>query len=594
MHLPLEACRVTWLTHLRTILIALSAFTICCGLVTQMLARALGYDAALGTPLLELGSVHLYAPFSFLSWSVAWAPVAPSLLVVSLGLALVCALAAYAVAIVFAKLEPITLADPLYWRDLASWRELGHYGLLRDEGLALGAVRRHAWAKYRTVRSEASACVFLGKPEHTDDAVLAALRAWAGSLVLVDARGSIAERLGREDVLRFAPGRSDAISINPLLAIRGGLHAWEDGRQLAAALLANSHAVPQTTIEAFALLMLDQLLCAPLEARALACLRQRLIDPTTLVTELCGRWAAQPKADAAPAIWEMIRVARAQRAEPDQALTDFARIDLALASFAAAKFVNASSAHHLNWVQFVSSASPQTLVLSLENTGAAGAPLVQGLLAQLATHHSSACDAPPLLVAIDAAAARLMAEQLAVALPIGPSAKLLIQTPDTSDIGRLMVAWVGQSPIVAIGPQTDASAQDLSQRAGRCVVFEPMPHAISRWRRLMLPIWLKQEVDRLPATALKSASPIEAFLIRPNQKAARMRVLIGAGATCFVAPSAQAQHDWSAPPVDSTPLPEAPGADGDSPPRPGPAATKLRRALTRTAAKPANKGARTK
>lgn len=181
---------MTWLTHLRTIVIALGAFALCCGLVTQMMARALGYDASLGAPLLELGSLRLYAPFSFLQWSLAWASVAPSLLFLSLGLSIVCALAAYAVAIVFAKLEPITLAEPSPWRDLASWRKLRHYGLLRDEGLALGAVCRHALAKYRTVRSDARSCVFLGQPQHTDDAVLAALGSWAGSLVLVDARGA--------------------------------------------------------------------------------------------------------------------------------------------------------------------------------------------------------------------------------------------------------------------------------------------------------------------------------------------------------------------------------------------------------------------
>ncbi|MCA8884982.1 MAG: hypothetical protein KDA35_00075 [Hyphomonadaceae bacterium] len=280
---------MSWLTHLRTIVIALSAFTLCCGLVTQMLARALGYAPELGAPLLDLSGLHLYAPFSFLSWSLAWASAAPSLLPLSLCLAIVCALAAYAVAIGFAKLEPISFAEPSPWRDLASWRDLRHCGLLRDEGLALGAVRCHAWAKHRTIRSDTRACVFLGQSAHTDDAVLGALGSWAGTLVLVDGRRKLSERLGRQGVLRFAPGRSDGVSINPLLAIRGGLHAWDDARQLAGALLASTHAVPQTAIDAFALLMLDQLLRAPLDARTLAGLRRRLIDPTTLVAELCGR-----------------------------------------------------------------------------------------------------------------------------------------------------------------------------------------------------------------------------------------------------------------------------------------------------------------
>jgi len=586
---------VTWLTHLRTIVIALSAFTLCCGLVTQMLARALGYAAALGPPLLDLGSLRLYAPFSLLSWSVSWAPVAPSLLVLSLCLSIVCALASYAVAIVFAKLEPIALAEPSPWRDLASWRELGHYGLLRDEGLALGAVRRHAWAKYRTVRSDARRCVFVGQSQHTDDAVLAALRSWAGSLVLVDARGALAERLSREDVLRFAPGRSDAISINPLLALRTGLQAWNDARQLAAAILANTYEAPQTAINAFALLMLDQLLCAPLEARTLASLRHRLIDRAALVASLCSRWSAEPKADAAPAIWEMVRVARAHRADPDQALTDFGRIDQALAIFADARLVDATSAHHLNWADFISAPTPQTLVLSLENIGPPAASLVRALLAHLATHRSCASDAPPLMLFVEADAARILVKQTGATLPISPNTKVLIQSTDIAHAECLIDMSQREGPIVAIGPQTDANAQSLSRRAGYCAVYGPIPFEIYRWRRLMFPDWLKQEVERLPTAALKSALPSDALLVAPDHKPVRMRVLVGGGVTRFTAPTAtSAQHDWSAPPTDGVRPPEPPAADAVSPVLAGPKATKLRRALTRTATKPANKGVRTK
>lgn len=583
-----------WLTHMRTIMIAASAFTFCCGLVTQMMARALGYDASLGPRQLDLGSVHLYAPFSFLSWSVSWAPVAPSLLVLSFCLALVCGLAAYAVAIVFAKLEPIALAEPSPWRDLASWRELGHYGLLRDEGLALGAVRRHAWAKYRTVRSNTRRCVFVGQSQHTDDAVLAALRSWAGTLVLVDARGALAERLGREDVLRFAPARSDAISINPLLALRGGLHAWNDARQLAGALLANTYEVPRTAVDAFALLVLDQLLCAPLEARSLASLRHRLIDRAALLASLCSRWSAEPKADEAPAIWEMVRVARAQRADPDRALTDFARIDQALAIFADARLASSTNAHHLNWAEFVSTPTPQTLVVSLENIGPPAAPLVQALLAQLATHHSSASEAPPLMLAVEADAARLLVERLGATLPIGSNSKVLIQSPDIAHAECLIGAGQRASSIVAIGPQTNASAQSLSNRAGYCAVYGPIPFEIHRWRRLLFPDWVRQEVERLPTAALKSASPSEAFLVAPDHKPARMAVLVGGGATRFTAPTAtSAQHDWSAPPTDSVRPPEPP-ADTVSPVLAGPKATKLRRVLARTATKPTDNGARSK
>ncbi len=585
---------MTWLTHLRTIMIAASAFTFCCGLVTQMMARALGYDASLGPPLLDLGSVRLYAPFSFLKWSIAWAAVAPSLLFLSLCLALVCALAAYAVAIVFAKLEPIALAEPSPWRDLAPWRELGHYGLLQDEGLALGAVRRHAWEKYRTICSNARVCVFVGQSQHTDDAVLAALSSWPGTLVLVDARGTLAERLGRKDVLRFAPGRSDATAINPLLALRTGLNAWNDARQLAGALLTKTYEVPQTAIDAFALLMLDQLLCAPIEARTLASLRHHLIDQAALVASLCSRWSAEPKADAAPAIWEMVRVARAQRADPVRALTDLAGIDQALAIFADARVVSATCAHHLNWSDFISSPTPQTLVLSLENIGPPAASLVQALLAQLATHHSSACDAPPVMLAVEADAARLLVERLGATLPIGPNTKVLIQSTDIAHAEGLIRVSQRESPIIAIGPQPDASAQSISVRAGKCTAYGPIPFEIHRWRRLLFPDWVKQEVERLPTAALKSASPSEALLVAPDQKPVRMAVLIGGGATRFIVPAAPARHDWSAPPVDSVRRPEMAAVDNDSVVVASPTATKLRRVLTRAAAKSANKGARAK
>lgn len=287
----------------------------------------------------------------------------------------------------------------------------------------------------------------------------------------------------------------------------------------------------------------------------------------------------------------MVRVARAQRAEPDQALADLARIDQALAVFADAKLLSATNAHHLNWAEFVSSSTPRALVLSLENTVAPAAPLVQALLAQLATHHASASDAPPLMLAIEADAARRLVEQLGATLPIGPNTKVLIQSTDIPSAECVIGAGQRARSIVAIGPQTEANAQSLSNRAGYCAVYGPIPFEIHRWRRLVFPSWVKQEVERLPTAALISALPSEAFLMAPDHKPVRMRVLVGGGVTCFMAPPAPARHDWSAPPADSVRLPETRPADDPLPIRPGHAATKLRRALTRTAAKSATKGA---
>ncbi len=583
---------MTWPTHLRTLAIGLCAFALFSWFVTQLLARALGYAPELRGGLIEIGGARLYGPWSYLSWTLTWARYAPSLLAFAICLTFVCALAAYAVAIVIAKLEPIRLTPPSPWRDLASWDELGDYGLLRDEGLPLGAVRRHALAPYRVVRRAAGGCVFLGEPRHTDDALRAALTSWHGPLVLIDARGEIADGIGRANVWRFAPGRSDTLSINPLLAIRGGLDAWADARRLATALLSDGRASAEdATIDAFTVLMLDQLICGPVEARTLTALRRRLVDPIALVAELCGRWAHTPAADAAPASWELVRAARTLRAEPDRAIAHYTLIDRALAGFADAGLARATSAHHLNLAPFVAAAAPRTLVLSMQ--GASGehtAPLLYGVLAQLAALHTSAGAAPDLLIAVEAEAAQILTEYVDTKLPAGPRIRLVVQASDISCAERLAGGPGSSSAIVAIGPQTENSAAALSQRGGRCFTHEPIPHRIPRWRSLLFPAWVPRETERLPQAALRTANADEAFLVVPQHKPVRLKVLLGGGATTYMAANEPAAHDWTAPPLAAAPLTrDAPNTASSRTP-PGATSAKLRRVLTRKSATPSSKG----
>lgn len=545
--------------------------------------------------MVDMGGVRLYAPWSFLQWTFAWASYAPSLLVLSICLALVCALAAYALVVVFAKLEPLRLTPSSPWRDLASWRELGHYGLLRDEGLALGAMRRHALAPHTIVRRAAGGCLFLGEPTHTDDAFLAALASWPGTLVLVDARGEIADGLGRIDILRFAPGRSDTLCFNPLLAVRGGAHAWADARRLAGALLSADRAGREdATIDAFALLMLDQLLCAPIEARTLARLRRRLIEPTPLVAKLCGRWVSAPAADAAPAIWDMVRTARTLRASPDQAAAHYARIDRALAAFAEPGLAHATGAHHLNLAHFASATPPRALAISMEGiSGAPMAPLVEGVLAQLAALYASAGAASDLLVAIEAEAARILAERNTMRpLPVRPKARVIVQADDISRAQRLAGEVDSLGAVVAIGPQNELSADALSRLGGRCMTYEPIPHRIPRWRALLLPTWIAREAERLPAEALKIAGADQAFLVTPGQKPVRMKVLVGGGASSFLTTAQPAAHDWSAPPLEHpTSAPDVSQETAPPAAPAGPSSAKLRRVLTRKSATPSTNGA---
>lgn len=572
--------------HLRTIAAGVSALTLCSGLVTQMIARTLGYAAALGPPLLDLRSLRLYPPFSFLSWTFAWAPIAPSLFVFALFVLCVCALAAYATAILVAGLQPISFPNRSPWRDLASWRDLSDWGLLRDKGLALGAARRHRLAAHQIVRHPGQHCLFLGATQNTDDALCAALAHWRGPLVVIDGRCAILERLNRSDVLRFAPGHPDTLGFNPLLAVRGDLHAWADARHLASALL---DCEDDDTLNAFALLMLDQLLCAPGEHRNLGALRRRLVDRTSLVAELCGRWCELPKTETAPAAtWEMVRAARALRTMPDLAIAHYGRIDDACAMFADAGIAAATSRHQIDLGAFLSGEAPKTLAISTAGlTAPYGAPLVQGVLAQLVARCAIANDGPPLLIAIEADAAHQFAMHGAPTLAIAPSMRVVVQTEDIAT-ARTIAADATFNAITAIGPQTSASAEALTKASGQTWTYEQCPVAIPRWRRNLFPTWIKREVERLPAMALQAAAAHQALLLSANRKPALLRVLVGGGAPNFVDPATieNAAHDWTAIPTQPPP----PSPEPKATLAPITPAAKLRRALTRAPApKPSDK-----
>lgn len=588
------------LTHLRTIFVLFGAFAFFCALITQMLARALGYPDAIGENLFELGGAPIYMPFSFLSWTSEWASVAPSLQLLAILIACVCALAAYSCAILVAGLEPMTLPEPSPWRGLASWDELGHRGLLGDDGLALGAVRRHAWARHDIVRQNGKKTLFLGDPAHTNDAFLAALSNWRGVLILFDATGALTERLGRTNVLRVAPACCDSLSFNPLLAIRGGAYAWDDARQLAAALLGDDreHWRTSNSAEAFALLMLDHLRCAPPETRMFSAIRGRLLDHATLLNELCGRWTKPPKLGAALAAIDMARAARALRADAEQAIASFEKIETALETFADAGLNRATSTHQISLQDFVAAKGASTLVLSMARyPDECAKPLMRAFLAQLAIACANAPTLDDVLVATDARAAQFLnaaddASPFAelswhAAVQATECSKHRHPTQDVEDV-------VHFNPIMAIGQQTRSTGEALCKLGGHCLAFRRLRQDIPiRWSALF-PLWLASLVDRLPEHALMEARPDEAFLVSPHCKPARVAVLLGRGRPTFRAAEgiAPAAHDWGMAPATFD-LFEQIDVAASAPPVPAKASTKLRRVLGRkTASKSSAKKAR--
>lgn len=591
--------RINWPTHLRTVLVLLGALALFGGAATQLIGHLLRYDPRLGGGLFEFAGVRFYAPWAALGWAAQWTLQAPWFALLVLILIASCALAAYAVANLFAELQPIALFPPPPWRNLANWRELGDCGLLRDEGLLLGAVYRHALAKHDLIRIPRGHCLFLGDPALTDDVLIAALSGWRGPLVMIDARG-LSNRLHRQNVLRFAPGRTDIAAINPLLSIRGR-HSWSDARLFAQAFLRLDEG-QSGLADVLALLMLDQLLTAPLEARNLAAVRRRLIDKQTTLAELCGRWALNDfPTSFPPEAWEMARVARLLREHIDYGLQALVYIDDALSLVAGAGFAQATSAHHLRFADFVAGGDRQTLVVSLDAADAeAAAPLILGLLAQLASACAGASGAKQrLLVVIDAEAVRALTPETkreggpkpAPPLRACEDFDLLIQAGDIGHATGLMhrVGLHRDAPfdaVVSVGAQSEANAKAVSELGRDFEVHRQKPAYIPRWRRLIFPPWERASLPRLPVDALRAAASGEAFLLLRDMRPVRIAALTGgASRASFISPNqlAPAPHDWTSPPLiwpaTATPVE---GDQAEVSAHSVATGAKLRRALTRS------------
>ncbi len=616
-------------TWTRSVLSVAGALTAMLGLATQIVAAAFGYHPGLGDPFATVLGVKFYAPWQVLVWTVGWLPRdlgVALILIMLVGLAL---LAAFGAAALLAAIEPTSLVLRLPRGRFERWAKLGDYGLLRDEGLALGAVARHVLARPGFVRSSHGNVLMLGDPAHTDAALIAAVLCWRGALVVVEAR-DIASRLGRADVMRFAPGRADGVAINPLLGVRGGAHAWSDAITLARAFMRSSEGM---LVASFAALVLDTLAHAKPEARSFAGMRQALTDPSRRLAELCARWA-DDASDLGPATGELQRVARYWRSDGHAALRMLRDIDIALRLFADGDHAVATEGHQLRLADLVGSDGPTTLVIQMTpgREREASAALVSVLLAQLVAACAPSADLDQvgrikqrdLLLVIEAdavdaltavascsAPARLPKQERpplmdgVMALAHERGLRMLAQAHSIADAAAMMGAddgsldgdlSAGFSAIAAIGPQTEATAAALAERAGTVEHWRRWPGdqgLIARW---LMPYWERGAAWAVAPGVLKAAPASEGLLLIDELKPIWCRTLFcNAGKSAFVAAASlqHAPHDW-----DSSPLPSAAqsksAALGAPPEQPALAlgvntaapvsAAKLRRALARRSA----------
>lgn len=570
----------------RTLLAAALALLVMLAIATQLVAWVFDQHRALGEAVAVVGGVKLYAPWQVLIWTLQWFAHDAWMALLHVGLIGMALLAAFGLAGLLGAIEPPSFALRLWRPGFERWAKLGQRGLLRGDGLALGAVRRHALARLQILRLHAGHALLLGAPVHTDDALIAAIASWRGALVLIEARDRFSS-LPRQDLLRFAPGRADAIAINPLLGVRGGAHAWSDALTLARAFLRTDDGM---LVASFAALVLDTLAHAPPAARSFSGMRQALADPQRRLAEFCARWADGVSSDLGPATGELTRIARYWRRDGDAALRAIRDIDIRLAAFADGDHALATEGHQLRFADLVSGDGPSSLVVQMPPGGERlTAPLVSALLAQLVAACAAATDLDhlgrrkqrELLIVVEAnALAALVVDpgptelanpprrKTAPRLFDGPmcgacerGVRVLVQSACASDAGMLIGADADHlaaelteafAAIAVIGPQTDTSAEVASTLAGQV-------HVWRRWRRQAGGVsrWLLPHRERIDAQmvapeALRRAEAEEALLLLAGLKPIRGRSLISDRTTAaFIdaASIARAPHDWEAPPL---------------------------------------------
>lgn len=574
-----------WLAWARNALIAWAALTLFAGVVTQLLAAIFGYAAHFGEPIAYWYGHPLYDTWRFLSWGLELAPARPWIAFLCALLATTFVLAAFAV-LVFARLMPPVVLPALPLRTgLARWGLLRQQGLLRADGLALGAVCRHWLAKPDIVSAPSGNVALVGDPRHTDDALLAAISSWRGALVFVDAHG-LALKLSRSNVIRFAPGRIDGAKYNPMFAIRGGVLAWAD-----TLLLARSFLQPceDALADAFAVLVLDQLLAAPLEHRNLAAIRRRLAQPHRVLADICAAWGEQQCSAPAPHC-EIARAVQSWRTHPNATLDHLAEIDAALALFADGATAQAMAAHQFRFADLVAGDGADTLVISppLGDMQRA-APLILAMLAQLVIECAFAPDIDQfgrakkrqLLVVIDADMSAALGAVLggAALLPdhaLRNGCHLLVQA---RCVARAPSAAF--NAIAAIGPQSEPTSARLSDLGGSVPIWKSLHSSGPDWKEIAFPTWERTLRPIVPPCDLLGADAGDAFLFLNGVTPIRARVVHAKASQTTpikAAELAPAAHAWTAPPLGrveaSAPTPAAPAQ---------PIGAQIRKALTRKA-----------
>lgn len=268
--------------------IGVAALTCAAGFV----AETFDHQAALGRPLIIIGDLRIYAPWSIIEWSARWGNTYPRVfelaqLILLAGFVLIC----LAVAALMPRGMEMKPFAPDAWGGFADAAESG---LFAASGVVIG-------------KFEGEILCFDGPEHHLligasrsgkgRGQVVPTLLAWPGSALVLDIKGELAdgdehhnfpgtagfrETLG--PVLRFAPTKPDSHCFNPLLEVRRGPNEVRDVQNIVEVLVdpagdgRHQDFWDRSAKHVLVGVILHVLYAEPLERKTLAVVREKLRD----------------------------------------------------------------------------------------------------------------------------------------------------------------------------------------------------------------------------------------------------------------------------------------------------------------------------
>lgn len=277
-----------WVAVVLSALVALAGL----GAATAFVADVFGYQSALGAPLFMLDGTGVYAPWSVLDWTDAYAETFPKPFAVARLIVFASLCAALAPLLLLGRAR--NGIKPFGRGAWGGINEVRAAGLLAGTGTILGRLGRELLCFGGVEHQLLIGASRSGKGRGH---VVPTLLAWPESALVLDVKGELADGDARQGfpgtsgfretlgpVLRFAPTRSESNAFNPLFEVRKGANEVRDVQNIVEILVdphgdgRNQDFWDRSAKAILVGVILHVLYAEPVERKTLAVVREKLRD----------------------------------------------------------------------------------------------------------------------------------------------------------------------------------------------------------------------------------------------------------------------------------------------------------------------------